>query len=320
MKPNAVVLAVLVLAIMGAGFWVLITPRNSLTNLFRGQISDIDSRVTVGPYPLEEDFKRLRRAEVTTVVSLLDPRLPYERVLLDREQELARKYGMRFQSFPMVWMLGYRVSEDYARNAAAAAEAIAGASGKVYLHCYLGIHRVQTVKDLLLAKGAPAGTYVARKAERSAQALLMDRAQAAYNQGRFNVALEMLLQSGASDPPGRLLAAWSHYRLGNMVAARVLFEEVARAAPRMTDAQNGLGYCALRENDLASAAQYFGAALQANPKDPASLTGMGLVRFRQEALDQAAGYLDSALQIDPSNAEARQVLERIRAGVKARRN
>jgi len=78
-------------AVIGAAsaWWVLITPGNPLTSLFRRQISDTRARIVIGPYPAERDFRLLKQNHVGRVVPLLDPAIPYEATLLEREHDPA---------------------------------------------------------------------------------------------------------------------------------------------------------------------------------------------------------------------------------------
>lgn len=312
MKLKTVLFVCLEILLLGAfAFWILITPDNPLTNLFRREISDPNARVIIGPYPLEQDFRLLKSHQVTTVVSLLDPRLPYERVLLDQERERARQYQIQLLSFPMASIFGQRLGEDYDQHAAAAAEAIARETGKVYLHCYLGLHRIKAVENLLRARGTIIGPYLVRQAERTEHALLLERAQADYDAGRYRPALEKLEQLKQLDLPARLLQAWATYRLENIPAARSLFNEILQTTPNSTEARTGLGYCAFRGNDLDSADHQFSVVLQGDPNDAAALVGMGLVRYRQNRLDEATQHLEAALKLNPRNPEAQEILGNI---------
>lgn len=310
-RKRLVFLASAGLLLAVAAFWVLITPDNPLTGLFRSKISNTDARVIVGPYPLEEDFRILKKHHVTLIVSLLDPRLPYEAVLLERERELARKHRMRLLHFPMTSILGRGMGRDYEQNAALAAEAVAREPGKVYLHCYLGLHRIKVVEELLLARSVTTGAYLVRQAERTEHARLLEQAQTQYEAGRYRVVLDILKQLKHLDQPGRLLQAWATYRMGDIAAARELFSEILQTTPGSSDARVGLGYCALRENNLNAAEQHFAAVLEINPSDDSALVGMGLVRYRQNRLDQAASYFEASLKINPDNHEARDTLARI---------
>lgn len=68
----------------------------------------------------------------------------------------------------MISVLGKRFGSGYEKNARAAAEAIMLAEpNKVYVHCYLGVHRVESVRLELQALGEATGTYSVRHAERT---------------------------------------------------------------------------------------------------------------------------------------------------------
>ena len=272
MKRVILVLALLAIGGAGVGWYVLITPNNPLTRLFQRQISDTGARIIIGPYPEDGDFQLLQRAGVTTVVTLLNPQIPYEATLLDREKAAAAAHGMALRSFPMSSILGKRFGDDYDRNAAAAAEAIASTTGKVYLHCYLGMHRVQVVRDLLAGRGVDAGRYAVRQGERDADTLLLDAADKDYQAGRYADALASLakIDDGKLTDDGRLLAGWSKYRSGDVPGARDAFGRVREKKPQ---AAIGLGYCAYRGGDYADAERQFTAALAALPENADALTG-----------------------------------------------
>jgi hypothetical protein len=144
-------------------FWILLTPDNPLTNIFRAQMSDVHERVVTGPYPVREDFEELSANGVSVDVSLLDPKIPYERVLLDQERRNAQRYGIEMINFPMASILGQKMGSYYEKDALQAANAIDSIrkSQKVYLHCYLGEHRMVAVKKILMQRGAIRGEVVA---------------------------------------------------------------------------------------------------------------------------------------------------------------
>jgi Flp pilus assembly protein TadD len=308
---RAIRVLLFVMAAAAGGFWLLITPANPLTAALQAGMSDTNARVIVGPYPLESDLLLLRLKGVKTIVSLLDPRLPYERVLIEREGRLAQRYGMKMLNFPMTNILGRPVREDYQRMAAAAARAVEQADGKVYVHCYLGLHRTKSVQNLLEANGAQAVRYDGRTVQRPLDKQLLERAESQFNKGEYSAALETLSQIQAPDSAARLLEAWARYRLGKIGAASVIFDEIARRFPEQADAHVGLGYCALRQGKLAAADEAFSLALKLKPDDPSALVGMGLVCDRQQQFADAADYLRQGLQLDPTNDEARKVLKQI---------
>jgi Flp pilus assembly protein TadD len=300
-----------IMAAFAAVFWLLVTPGNPLTAALQASMSDTNARVIVGPYPLESDFLLLRLKGVKTVISLLDPRLPYERVLIERERRLAARYGMKILNFPMTSILGRPFREDYQRMAAAAAQAVEEADGKVYLHCYLGLHRTKAVQNLLEADGAQVVRYDARAVQRPLDKQLLERAESQFNKNDYSGVLQTLSQIQTPDTAARLLEGWARYRMGKIAAANVIFDEVARNFPGQADAHVGLGYCALRQGRLQAADQAFSLALKLKPEDPSALVGMGLVRERQQQFADATTYLRRGLQLDPTNDEARKVLRQI---------
>ncbi len=302
----------LLLLLGAAAFQVLITPNNPLTRLFRGKITATDSKVIIGPYPLETDFPILKKHEVTAIVSLLDERLPYEKVLLDRERALAQQYQIKVLNYPMSSIFGQALDADHEQRVTAAAAAIAKEPGKVYLHCYLGLHRAKAVEEAVRRQGATTDTYLVRKGERSEQARQLDQAQADYDAGHYREALEKLGKISPLDPPGQLLQAWASYRLGEMPAAREHFNAIRRVMPENEGAQIGLGYCALRDNQLTEAEAFFFAVLKLKAENPEALMGLGLVEYRQGREKEAALHLEAVLRLNPKNEEARDLLKQIR--------
>lgn len=314
MPWKKIVLAVAVLAVIGAGaaWYILITPSNPLTRLFQRQISDTDARIIIGPYPEDHDFELLKKNDVRLVVTLLNPQIPYEANLLAREKTTAAKHGIELRSYPMSSILGQRFGDEYDKSASAAAEAIAGAQGKVYLHCYLGMHRIQVVRDLLASRGIEAGRYAVRAGERSTEALLLDAAEADYKAGRYADAITAIakIDDAKLTDDMRMLLGWSRYRTNDIAGARAAFTTVKdKTAP----AAIGLGYCAYRDGDYAAAERHFTAALATLPQDADALGGLGLSLLRAGRASEADARLSEALKITPDNAELRDALAQARA-------
>jgi TolA-binding protein len=291
--------------------WVLINPDNPITNYFSAPIAVRDARIIVGPYPKESDFQLLRKNGVTAIVSLLDPTLPFERVLLDRERVLAAKYGMGFRNIPMSSILTHQFGDDFDRQARLAANVVAHMPGRLYVHCYLGMHRISAVEALLATSGASTGEYLARHGERTPDARLLDEAQSQYDAGDFRKALRSLFNIATKTQASQLLEAWATYRLDDIALARTDFGAILRADPKSSGASLGLGYCALRRGDLHDAASRFSQVLVANPQDESALTGIGLTRYRQGRSAEAARYLHHALAINPGDTDAKAALARI---------
>jgi tetratricopeptide (TPR) repeat protein len=296
-----------------AGYWVLITPDNPFTGLFKSRISEVDAKVVIGPYPNDGDMRALAQNHVTTIVSLLDSSLPYEKVLLDQERELAARHGIKVLNFPMASVLGQKFGDYYQQSASNAAKAIAASEGKVYLHCYLGMHRAVAVREELAKLGTSTGSYALRKGERAEGTRQIDEAEKHFNAGRFKEALA-LLDSLPDLPLGaRVLRAWSAYRLGDLTRAGALFADVLREDPNLRDGHVGLGYCLMRDGDLAGAEQHFAAVVRADDKDGEALAGLGMVCYRAGRREEAIRYLEAAQKLQPNDQDVKDILDRLKS-------
>ena len=292
------------------GYFVLITPDNPIMRALRGEISDVDSNIIIGPYPVQSDFEKLKKNGVTKIISLLDPAVPYEKSLLDQERVVAKKMQMEVVNFPMISILGHKMGANYEKNAAAAADEIAASKGKVYVHCYLGIHRAIVVKDLLKDKHVTIGRYLVKGGERSNLAIELDKAEQLFNERYFQEARNVLDSMASLTPTAQSLYGWVAYRQKDVVEARKRFGQLAEDPASAIDAAVGLGYCDLQENKLDSAVATFSKTIKSQPKNESALTGMGLALYRQNKPEESAIYLEQALQINPANREAALILKR----------
>lgn len=295
------------------GVWVLLNPQNPFTGLFRSEISDTGGRVIRGPYPTKEDFQKLRTAEVTTIVSLLDPRLPYEAVLLDRERELAQKYGIKFLNFPMASVLGQRLGDDYKSRVKAAADSIERAEGKVYLHCYLGVHRGVDVEKLLAARGVTTGQYVGRQADplgtdvRAAEEL--------YEKSLYSEAIAkaqpVAAKTGDHQRRAQHVLGWSHYQLKQYAEAYGIFRSILLHDASSIDGNVGLAYTAMQLGDNELAQRHFSWVVDNRPNQAAALYGLALVHVRKGDRELALHAAQRTLDIDPKHEDAQQLVERL---------
>jgi tetratricopeptide (TPR) repeat protein len=311
-RANSAAYVIVSILLVGAlAAWLLSNPQNWFTRLFQARIANFDARVVVGPYPSEDDFAALQANGVGTDVSLLDPQLPYESGLLVREKALAAKYGLKFVDFPMESFFGTRVGRDYDQEARLAAAYVEHTKGRVYVHCYLGMHRVRAVEALLTKAGTQTATYLLNHGTRSADSRLLDEAQADYDAGRYAYALKAERGIGSPTIAARLLAAWSYYHLGRVADARSSFAGVVKTDQMQAGAFEGLGYCALRNGDLENAASLFLTAGRLAPRDGSAYTGLGLTRYRQGRLLDAREALSEAVSLNPSDADARAALAKV---------
>lgn len=308
MRRRRIAFALVALTLAGlTAFAILVTPENPLTRAFQQPRSGDGGTLIVGPYPDEAELARLRDAHVSTIVTLLDPRLPYEAVLLERERAAARRYGLTLVEVPMASFLGVSLDPDDAARADAAADAVMTARGIVYLHCYLGVHRVSAVLAALDRRGALAGRLAPGASDAAERARRMAKAGADYAAGRYADALATLRADAQPPLPERLLMGWALYRSGDLEAAGATFDAILGEAPELTDALVGRGYVALRRDDLAGAELAFGAAL-ARSEHADATAGLGFIRYRQGRLAEAARYLEAAGAAAPDNDEVSATL------------
>ena len=302
--------------LMLAAWLVVVHPDNLLVRMVRAPISHQigNGKVITGPFPLERDFDILRSEGVTTVISLLNPDIYYEGVLLKQEQEMASRFGMKLLVFPMSSILGQRFGADYQANAQAAADAAAKAPGKVYLHCYLGLHRSRVVLDALNDMHVNVGVsdYSVRKGERSKVDIQTDKADAAFRDGEYGRVLEIIPDQQGLTSDQVYLRAWSLYRMGRFSEAYQSFKLILQNKPEDVDALLGSGYSRMQLNDLPAAEQDFMRATQLSPQSSDVWTGLGLTHLRLDRLAQARMELQRALKMNPANKEAVDALANLK--------
>ncbi len=312
------------LALLGgaAGVWVLLHPASFVVQPWRAQQSVTGARFVFGPYPVDADMHRLKAEGITTIISLLNPRLPYEASLLNDEKERAGRLGIRVLNFPMGSILGQRFGADYERNSRAAAEAAIASQGTVYIHCYLGLHRARSVRDYLEQH---AGNVATRQFDgaiehgRTPRQLANERAQGLFEQDDYDGALRELASVQPMDYGAHVLDGWIRLRRGENALARDAFRQATGMAGARADAWDGLGFALLRLDDLDGSAAAFGQALQLAPDDRDAMQGMAQVYYRQDRTEQARALLERLHAAAPDNAEVNDLLERVKAPASAPR-
>ncbi|MFC5570939.1 tetratricopeptide repeat protein [Lysobacter yangpyeongensis] len=320
-RPSRRVLAIgfALCALLGAlGVWVLLHPASVFVQPWRAQrTASAAENVWFGPYPVEADFIALRERGVTTIISLLEPNVPYEKVLLEQERERAARYGMTVKNFPMGSILGQKFGGDYAKNSRAAAEAALAADGIAYIHCYLGLHRARNVQDYL-AQRVRTSTYSGANATASAADLDNEHiAQAAFDANDYERSLAALAQIRDKGLRAARLEAWNYYRLRRIPEARARFRKVLDEYPADLDSLGGLAYSSLAEGRLEDAELAFTQLLSMKADDVSAVEGMGHVRYRQGRRDEARVLFERAAQLNPENTETQQMLERLRPAAAA---
>ena len=305
-----VVIGFVLCALLGAlGVWVLLHPASIFVQPWRAQRSATPVEdVLLGPYPVEADFVELKKRGVTTIISLLEPNVPYEKVLLEQERERAARHGMTVRNFPMGSILGQKFGNDYAKNSRAAADAALAADGIAYIHCYLGLHRARNVQ-LHLSNHASPALFAGTNATPDADLTAERRAKVLFDEAKYAESLAVLATVTHKTPRVLRVEAWNHYRLLRIDAARAAFAQVLALQPGDPDATAGLAYCDLFENRLDAADAGFKPGAQAG--EASSVEGLAHVRYRQGRRTEARELFERAAALNPANVETRQMLDRL---------
>jgi len=129
-------------------------------NLARAPMQQIGPNMLLGGYPRNQELRNLRQQGVGAVISLLDDRLPPERMLQALEERDTRALGLELFKVPMSSLHLHE-----ARNKAqvkVVLQLLQENPGKrFYIHCYGGRRRVGLVQQALMAVG-PSGISVAK--------------------------------------------------------------------------------------------------------------------------------------------------------------
>lgn len=316
-KPSRrLVIAVLALGVVGFAFgaWVLLHPASIFVQPWRAVRTEAPVKgVLLGPYPVEEDFVALKKRGVTTIISLLEPNVPYEKVLLDRERALAKRHGMTVKNFPMGSILGQKFGDNYSINSKAAAEAALAADGVAYIHCYLGLHRARNVLRYLAEHAqVQAQSYATANATSDADLKAEREAKALFRAGQYEESLEVLATVTKKTARVLRVEGWNLYRMWRSDEARVAFTRALELAPGDHDARVGLAYADLAGGRLAEAEAGFADLRRLRPEDVSVLEGIGNVYYRQARWQEAEMAFAEALRQNPENGETREMLERVR--------
>jgi tetratricopeptide (TPR) repeat protein len=318
-KTRILIFSIIIASMIYSGFYLLVNPDNTLMRMFRGKISDVDSNIIIGPYPTEADFKRLKNNQVKMIISLLNTDLPYEKILLEKETSLADEYQIKLKNYPMISILGYKMGADYESNAKSAANAAINGGGKVYLHCYLGLHRVEIVKKIIAQEHQQVSNYLLRAGERGEPARMQDQAEQLYAEGKY-VQTKDLIKLLPENEQTVLLDAWASYRLNDLTGARMLFNKTLVHISTAEESKIGLAFCNLKSNQLDAALEEFSSIIEANPNNESAYTGAGLTLFRKSKFNEAKTFLNKALELNPHDNDASDTLKKVNQIIQLQQN
>jgi len=299
----------------GLGYLILLRPRSIFMRWAQSDLPDQITMISIGPYPEDKEFQILKKAKVQYIVSLLDPRLPYEKELIEREMALAPKYQMTVKVFPMASIFDRQIFPDYLEQQQKAVDFLKNLDGPAYMHCYLGKHRVIHVRDELVKAGVPKRYWTAASSSQEYWDLVnrLDEARELFRQKDYSKVVEVLAPVTVKDVDVTSLRGWSHYRVGMIEEAAEDFRQGLEAEPTNPRNLLGSGYCYLRSGQAVMAQRQFSAVLEQIPDEPGALTGMGLAHLRLGNKAAAAQLFRRVLEKEPGSEEARNYLRQAEA-------
>ncbi len=128
-------------------------PDTGPMSFVRGSARDLGPNIIVGPYPTHEELTRLKKRGVEEIISLMDDDSAVESALVSEEKKTVAGIGLRFANFPMDFSR-LESNDNMGHLADAVAHVMALEKTKVYIHCYLGRHRVGLFeREFLRAQG-----------------------------------------------------------------------------------------------------------------------------------------------------------------------
>ncbi|WP_332646491.1 hypothetical protein [Lysinibacillus sp. 54212] len=131
------------IALCISGLAYFLNTGSSVVQASQGEI-EVGERFTFGPYPEKENLELLKEQGYDGVITLLSPTLPIEKPLLDKEIKAGEEADIEIISMPMLPWVG-----DNTETLNQIKELISQDDKRYYVHCYLGRHRVDVVKQLV---------------------------------------------------------------------------------------------------------------------------------------------------------------------------
>lgn len=150
LKPNRKLMSVLLTAFTSINAVIVIyfflNTDTALISLSRGEVETASERFTFGPYPDQSTMQTIKEQGYEGIITLLNPTIVFEKKLLTDEQNKGEKLGIKVHSFPMLPWVG-----DNKQSIEGILNLVDNNPGKrYYIHCYLGKHRVDYIKKILI--------------------------------------------------------------------------------------------------------------------------------------------------------------------------
>ena len=313
-KPSILLLIAVLLLLGGGGlgYWILLSPGSIWVWWARAAFPSHITMITFGPYPSVRELQRFSERGGKYVVSLLDPRLPYEKKLIKRETAEAAKYGLTVKDFPMASVFDHRLFSDYKDEELKAVDFLKHLDSPAYVHCYLGKHRVIHVRNALLKAGVSARYWTPTGSGKQYWELVngLSDARKEFQKRNYARVLMILDPLPARDVDVADLRGWSHYHLGLYSDATADFEAGLEVDPMNPRDLEGLAYCRLQQGNPVMAQRAFNIVLSREPRNEGALMGLGLAFLALQNKPAAAGMFRKVLALNPDNKEARDSFSR----------
>lgn len=316
-RPVVFIPTILLMLVLtgGIGYLILLSPDSIFIRWAQAALPNQITMISIGPYPKEKEFEHLKQAKVKYIVTLLDPRLPYEKALVEEEEKEAAKYGMTVKVFPMASIFNRQIFPDYEEQQQKAVAFLKNIDAPAYMHCYLGKHRVMHVRNKLIEAGVPKRywTPAASSGEYWNTVNAINDARGSFRAKDYAKVLEILAPVKAKDVDVTNMRGWSHYHSGMIDEASEDFRQGLEVEPDNPRNLMGSGYCYLRRGDASMAQRQFSAVLEQIPDNAEALIGMGLSHLRIGNKAAAAQLFRQVLAKNPENEEARKYLQQSEA-------
>lgn len=139
---------ILVFVVINAGyvFYLFTNTESALISMAQGEVDQVNEQFTFGPYPDEKVMEQLKNEKYDGIITLLSTSLVFEKQLLDNEVKNGEESGLTVHSFPMLpWVGDNRSSLEGIKELIRK-----DPSKRYYVHCYLGKHRVDMVRQIIM--------------------------------------------------------------------------------------------------------------------------------------------------------------------------
>ena len=152
--PRLAVVAVFMLFVVFTALsnFDIIEPYFYPIHMVQGKVRNIAPDIIMGPYPRGDQIRALKRRGVAVDISLLNLSLPQEQALHEQLKKNGEQEGMAVLNFPLSYLnLESAANKDTVSQVVSYIRQNSGK--KIYIHCYLGRHRVKVVEDELRRQG-----------------------------------------------------------------------------------------------------------------------------------------------------------------------